>query len=132
MVATCLAQDETNYKHLYNDWVISTSIVDETNLELRPYNIWSKKSKQDQIVSFQKAEQNILFKKTYRNSGPCVTFLGEVLGFEKWMFTLSSGRLQHLFLDENQELLYSSTYEIVELGQNILKLKRVSEHFNGN
>ena len=126
---TILAQESINLNYLYGQWVVPPEFTDVDFLELHPYRIGFKKREKDGVITFKKADDNIIHCSSSSNI-VCGPSSGSFFGSEKWVVIPDSTRLENQFLDEKNVKIYSITYEIVDVNREVLKLKRISEYFN--
>ncbi|GMN10106.1 hypothetical protein MTsPCn9_14790 [Croceitalea sp. MTPC9] len=128
-----IAQESKKVELIYGDWELSTKKSTDSLLifHSKESNHFDKRFS-EHIFSFKESNKGVLSEIKYSDVIYCYPSSNFSHGSEKWTIVKPLNRLERIFYDEEDELLYSCTYEISRLNKNVLELKLISEFFNEN
>ncbi len=132
MMKPLCAQELRNLELIYGDWQLSTKESTDSILVFhsKKYNTTDKYALRD-IISFKENKEGIISIIEHHDSEFCaVPYSSQVLGIEKWLIVKPINRIERMFYDEKEQLMYSCSYQINHLKKNYLELNLVSEYFN--
>ena len=113
----CYAQKAQNLALIYDDWELSIKMSTDSILIFHSKNSENK----DGVISIIE-HYDSPFCPTPPNS--------QGFGTEKWTIIKPLKRIERMFFDEKDELIYSCLYQISHLEKNYLELNLISEYFD--